>query len=89
MRGVLVAAFLVLAVMIAIKDGRFLHEAGLTGGCRAVAPPAGQKGNWEACDPGKLQGAPDLSRQGCKSITFVGKTEYWRCPAGIEGGPGS
>jgi len=89
MRGVLVAAFLVLAVMIAIKDGRFLREAGLTGGCRAVAPPTGQHGNWEACDPGKLQGAPDLSRQGCKSITFVGRTEYWHCPAGIEGGAGS
>jgi hypothetical protein len=89
MRSVLAAALLVFALMVAIKDGRFMREAGLTGGCRAVAPPAGQRGAWEACDPGKLQGAPDLRRHGCKSVTSVGTTEYWRCPAGIQAGPGN
>ena len=89
MRGVLVAAFLILALMVAIKDGRFLREVGITGGCRAVAPPSGESGSWLACDPGRLQGAPDLTRQGCKSETHVGRTEYWRCPAGIQGGPGT
>jgi hypothetical protein len=89
MRGVLVAAVLIVAVMVVIKDGRLLRQAGLTGGCHAVMAPKGQDGAWQACDPGKLQGAPDLSRQSCKSVSFVGKTEYWRCPAGIEGGPGS
>ena len=54
-----------------------------------VAAPAGQTGHWQACDPGSLQGAPDLTRQGCKSVGLVGKTEYWRCPAPIQGGPGS
>jgi hypothetical protein len=89
MRGVLVAAALIFVLMIVIKDGRALRQAGLTGGCRPVATPKGEDGDWQACDPGKLQGAPDLGRQGCKSVTFVGKTEYWRCPAGIEGGPGT
>jgi len=88
MRGVLLAAVLIVALMVAIKDGRLLREAGLTGGCRAVATPKGQDGDWLACDPGKLQGAPDLSRQSCKSVSFLGKTEYWRCPAGIQGGTG-
>ena len=88
MRGVLLAAVVVVLVMIAIKDGRLLREAGLTGGCRPVAAPRGVDGDWQACDPGKLQGAPDLTRQGCTSVSFVGKTEYWRCPAGIDGGPG-
>jgi len=88
MRGVLLAAILIVALMVAIKDGRLLREAGLTGGCRAVATPKGQDGDWLACDPGKLQGAPDLSRQSCKSVSFLGKTEYWRCPAGIQGGTG-
>jgi len=88
MRGVLLAAVLIVALMVAIKDGRLLREAGLTGGCRAVATPKGQDGDWLACDPGKLQGAPDLSRQSCKSVSFIGKTEYWRCPAGIQGGTG-
>jgi hypothetical protein len=89
MRSVLVGAVLIFALMLVIKDGRFLREVGFTGGCRSVATPKGQDGAWQACDPGKLQGAPDLSRQGCKSITFVGKTEYWRCPAGIESGRGT
>lgn len=89
MRGVLVAAVLVIVLMVAVKDGRFLRQAGLTGGCRPVATPKGQDGSWQACDPGKLQGAPNLSRQGCKSVGFVGKTEYWRCAADLEGGPGA
>ncbi len=89
MRGVFVGAALIVLLMVAIKDGRFLREVGLTGGCRPVAAPAGQSGAWQACEPGKLQGAPDLTRQGCTSVTFVGKTEYWRCPAAIQGGPGS
>jgi hypothetical protein len=89
MRGVLVAAALIFVVMLAIKDGRFLREVGLTGGCRPVAAPKGQDGVWQACDPGKLQGAPNLSRQSCKSVMVVGKTEYWQCVAGIEGGPGT
>ena len=89
MRGVLVAAALIFCLMVLIKDGRLLRGVGLTGGCRAVAAPKGEDGNWQACEPGSLQGAPDLTRQGCKSAVFVGKTEYWRCPASIAGGPGS
>ena len=85
----LVAAALIFLLMVAIRDGRFLRDVGLTGGCRPVAAPRGEEGDWQACEPGKLQGAPDLTRQGCKSVVLVGKTEYWRCPASIEGGPGS
>ena len=54
------------------------------GVCHAVAAPKGQAGAWEVCDPGKLEGLPDLSRHGCKSVGLVGKREYWRCPAGIK-----
>jgi hypothetical protein len=88
MRGVFVAVVLIFLVMVAINDGRFLREVGLTGGCRPVAAPKGLDGDWQACEPGKLQGAPDLARQGCTSVSFVAKTEYWRCPAGIDAGPG-
>lgn len=80
------ATALVVGLMVLIKDGRLLREAGLTGGCRTVATPKGQDGAWQACDPGKLQGAPDLNRQGCKPMGNVGPTVYWRCPAGIEAG---
>jgi hypothetical protein len=89
MRGVFIAAALIFVLMVLIKDGRFLREVGLTGGCRPVATPKDQDGAWQACDPGKLQGTPDLNRQGCKPMGNVGPTVYWRCPAGIEGSPGA
>ncbi len=84
MRGVLVGAVLIFALMLVIKDGRASRNLGLTGSCHAVAAPTGKDGAWFGCDAGRLEGAPDLSRQGCKSVTFVGKREYWRCPAGIK-----
>jgi hypothetical protein len=83
MRGVLVAAVLIFALMVVIKDGRASRHLGLTGSCHPVAAPAGDDGPWVACDPGKLEGAPDLTRHGCKSVRLVQKREFWRCPAGI------
>jgi hypothetical protein len=87
MKSVLVCGLLIFALMAVIKDGRVLRKAGLTGGCTAVAAPAGQTGSWERCVPGKLEGAPDLSRQGCSLATTYRKSELWRCPAPIEAGP--
>jgi hypothetical protein len=84
MRGVLVAAVLIFAVMVAIKDGRLTKKAGLTGGCTVIQTESQETGVWQACTPGKLQGAPDLTRQSCTSVKKVGKVEYWHCPAGIE-----
>ena len=84
MRGVLLAAVLVFALMLVIKDGRASRNLGLTGSCHAITAPKGDDGAWEACDPGKLEGAPDLSRQGCKSVKLVGKRELWRCAASIK-----
>ena len=89
MRGVLVAAVLIVALMVAVKDGRLMRKAGLTGGCTMIATESRETGAWQACTPGKLQGAPDLSRQSCTSVKKVGKTEYWHCPAGIESGHGA
>jgi hypothetical protein len=87
MRAVLVFAVLVVAVMATIKDGRALHRIGLTGSCSTVATPAGQAGSWERCVAGKLEGAPDLSRQGCLSAGTYGKAEFWKCPARLKSGP--
>lgn len=84
MRGVLVGAVLIFALMLVIKDGRASRNLGLTGSCQIVATPKGQDGLWEACKAGKLEGAPDLSRHGCKSVSFAGKRELWHCPAGIK-----
>jgi hypothetical protein len=87
MKGVLVVGLVIFALMAAIKDGRILRKAGLTGGCTAIAAPAGQTGSWERCVPGKLEGAPDLSKQDCVVAQTYRKTELWRCPAPIEAGP--
>ena len=41
----------------------------------------------EACSSGKLEGAPDLTRNGCTdSGTYAGRV-YWRCPAPVASGP--
>ena len=57
---VLVAAFLIFAAMLVIKDGRVLRGAGLVGSCRVYAT-AVDGSQWETCKAGKLEGWPDLS----------------------------
>ena len=89
MKGVIFVAVCILAVMVAIKDGRILRKAGLTGGCTAMVTPRGETGAWQKCTAGRLQGAPNLSRQGCTSVSSVGKIEFWRCPARIDAAQGT
>jgi hypothetical protein len=85
MLRIVVLSLLVIAVMVAIKDGRMLQRAGLVGSCTAVATPEGQTGYWHGCKEGKLEGRPDLTRKSCKSIGLVGSVEYWRCPTPLGG----
>jgi hypothetical protein len=86
---IFLAAALVFALMLAIKDGRVLRDAGLKASCKNVAVPAGEQGFWAACKKGKLDGRPDLSRQGCKAVTIRGKVEWWRCDAALGSSQGS
>ena len=81
-----VVVVLIVAVMVAIKDGRALRETGLVASCAAVAAPVGQVGHWEACRPGKLEGRPNLTRRSCKSAGLVGNVEYWQCPSRLGSG---
>lgn len=89
MKGVIVTAALIVAVMALIKDGRIFHRANMTGGCTAVVAPQGQTGAWKRCVAGRLQGLPSLTRDGCTAVATYGKTEFWRCPAEIDSAPGS
>jgi len=86
---VVIVGVLVVAVMVAVKDGRLLRNAGLTGSCAAAATPTGQSGYWKACTRGRLSGRPDLSRQGCTARGLAGRIEYWRCPAPIGSSQGT
>ena len=83
------AATLVVAVMLAVKDGRILRDAGLKASCTNVPAPAGERGFWAACKKGRLDGRPDLSRQGCKAVTIRAKVEWWHCDAALGSSLGS
>jgi hypothetical protein len=72
----------ILALMILVKDGRALRAVGLTGSCRVVQTGADGSA-WAACRAGKLEGAPDLSRESCSAEGTRGGVRYWRCPASV------
>jgi hypothetical protein len=82
LKPIIVTACLIFALMVAIKDGRIPHVAGLTGSCSSVAALADGE-VIEACKPGKLEGKPDLSKRNCTSVASKGSLEYWRCPADL------
>ena len=84
-KRVIIAGVVVLALMIAIKDGRILRETGLTGAC-SNAQTLADGSQLQACRSGKLEGRPDLSRQGCKVAGLTGTYQYWRCPAAVVSG---
>ena len=85
MLRIVAASLLVLAVMVAVKDGRVLEKTGIVGSCSAVPTPGGQTGYWHACEEGRLEGRPDLTRKSCLSAGIVGAAEYWRCPTPLGG----
>ena len=75
----LLVGVVVLAVMVAIKDGRVLRAIGLDGSCSVVSTaPNGIE--VKACHAGKLHGAPDLTGSGCTETGTLGGKIYWRCP---------
>jgi hypothetical protein len=77
---VVVVGLAIFALMGAIKDGRLPRVSGLIGSCSVVQTwPDGSQ--LEACEPGRLEGKPDLSSHGCTSSGTVASREYWRCPA--------
>lgn len=79
-------AALIAAAMFAVKDHRVLQAAGLTGSCTVVQTAAnGQQ--VDACSAGRLEGMPDLSRNGCTVTgTYAGR-QYWTCPAAVVSAP--
>ena len=85
-RGIIVIAVLVLAVMIAAKDGRLPRAAGLTASC-VLARQAADGSQLVACRSGALEGQPDLTRRSCTSTGRTGTYEYWRCPSGQRSSP--
>lgn len=86
MLKLVIIGVLVVGVMFAVKDGRVMRDAGLTGTC-TVAETFKDGSQLEACSSGKLAGRPSLSGQGCTATAIQSGYQYWRCPAGVASGP--
>jgi hypothetical protein len=83
-KRIVIAGAVVLLAMVAIKDGRVLRAAGLTGSCSVVQ--TGSDGSQlDACRSGKLEGFPSLTGHGCTNAGTAGTYQYWRCPASLAG----
>jgi hypothetical protein len=82
LKPIIVVGICIFALMLAIKDGRVLRVAGLTGSCKVVQTLS-DSSQLDICHSGKLEGRPDLSHRACTSIEIVGKNEYWHCPANL------
>lgn len=83
LKRVVAVAVVILALMVAVRNGRVLHIAGLTGSC-SVIQTFSDGSQVEACHPGKVGGRPDLTRQNCTSAGLTSSDEYWKCPAAVE-----
>jgi hypothetical protein len=81
-KRVVFAGIVVLALMIAVKDGRLTRDIGLAGAC-TVAQTLTDGSQVEACRAGRLAGRPDLRRQGCVEAGVSGTYAYWRCPSSV------
>jgi hypothetical protein len=78
-KSIVVVAVCIVAVMVAVKDGRVLRTTGMTASCNVVAQNA-DGSQVAACRAGRLEGAPDLTHRGCAAAGTSGGTVYWRCP---------
>jgi hypothetical protein len=61
--------------MVVIKDGRVLRMTGLTGSC-SVMQTFTDSSELAACRAGRLEGRPDLSHRGCRSLGVKAPYEY-------------
>jgi hypothetical protein len=80
---IVAAGACIFVLMLVVKDGRVLRTTGLTGSCMVVQTFS-DTSELTSCTAGKLEGRPDLSHRGCRSLGLVGKVENWRCPAGFD-----
>ena len=69
-----------IALMLAVKDGRVLTRSHVVGSCAKVADVADGT-NWHRCVRGRLTGAPGLTSAGCWDWGKYQDAELWHCPA--------
>jgi hypothetical protein len=81
---IIVVGALVIGVMVAIKDGRVLRDAGLLSSCTTVTVSNNQSGPTVlSCTKGRLDGWPNETNNSCNLIAVHPTREYWRCAAPV------
>jgi hypothetical protein len=80
---ILVAGALLIGVMVVIRDGTVLRDAGLLSRCQAVTVNGKSDPTMLNCSKGRLDGFPDMSTKSCHLISAHAQNQYWRCDAPV------
>lgn len=80
---IIVIGALVIGVMVAIKDGRILRDAGLLSSCTTVAANGQDQPTLLSCTKGRLDGWPNETHNSCNLIAVHPTRQYWRCAAPV------
>jgi len=80
---IIVVGALVIGLMVAIKDGRILRDAGLLSTCTPVVENNQSEPTLLSCTKGSLDGWPNETNNSCNLIAVHPTREYWRCAAPV------
>jgi hypothetical protein len=80
---IILVGALAIGVMVAVRDGRILRDAGLLSSCSAVVENSQSDPTLLACTKGRLDGWPDESNNSCTLIAVHPTRQYWRCAAPV------
>lgn len=80
---ILIVGGLAIALMVAIRDGRILRDAGLLSHCDAVSVNGKVDPTMLSCSKGRLDGFPDMTNKSCNLIAARPEHEFWRCQAPV------
>ena len=80
---ILLVGVLAIGLMVVIRDGRVLRDAGLLSRCNAVVLDGKSEANVLSCSKGRLDGWPDMTNKSCSLIAVRPKREFWRCAAPV------
>ena len=80
---ILIVGVVLIGVMVAIKNGTVLRDAGLLSNCTAVTVDGKSDPTLLSCSKGRLDGWPDMTNQSCNLISSRPNREYWRCAAPV------
>jgi hypothetical protein len=80
---IVIVGGLAIGLMVAVRDGRVLRDAGLLSRCKAVVVKGQPDPTLLSCSKGRLDGWPDMTNKSCGLIAVHPKREYWRCQAPV------